>query len=399
MNALHPGSIVHVIDGLDRWFDTMRVDWPVPGYGGPVVHWWNHSLAYRGAGLDWRYEGIIDGYLTRWQATGERVWLDKAMRAGSDLVDGQLANGQFRNSAFELNPASGGTPHEAAADVGLLLLARELRDVDPIASERFLSAAHRNLESYWFEQLWHQPTSTLRDGRDEPTFVPNKAATFIDAILLLSELTEYEDLIERFAQPTAAKIIAMQVTEPANPLAGAIAQNRFGERVIDAYFPLYIARIIPPILALYGPTGDPRLQSAALSAARFLERIREPDGGFPQVIYGNGKTNRRPRWVAGSGDILRAFIVANRYGAEIDLSPSINWLLRGVRPDGHIVTAEGFGRIVPLISRRDRFADDLGVVGWCDKAFRALTLLAFGEQSRRVAVDKSDAIAVVGSAA
>ncbi len=42
----------------------MRVDWPTPGYGGPVVHWWNHSLAYQGAGLDWRYEGIIDGYLS-----------------------------------------------------------------------------------------------------------------------------------------------------------------------------------------------------------------------------------------------------------------------------------------------------------------------------------------------
>jgi len=396
MSALQTASVMNAIAGLDRWFESMRVDWPTPGYGGPVVHWWNHSLTYRGAGLDWRYEGIIDGYLTLWRATDERIWLEKAMLAGSDLVDGQLANGQYRNSAFELNPASGGTPHEAAADVGLLLLARELREVDPIAGERFLDAARRNLEMYWFDQLWDPPTSTLRDGRDESTFVPNKAATFIDAVLLLSEMTERNDLIERFTLPTAAKILAMQVTEPAKPPYGAIAQNRFGERVIDAYFPLYIARIIPPILRLHERTGDPRLQSAALAAARFLERIRESDGGFPQVIYGNGKRNRRPRWIAGSGDILRAFIVANQHGAEIDLAPSIDWLLRGVRPDGHIATAEGFGGIMPLVSRRDRFADELGVVGWCDKAIRALALLARDEPSRQANVADSVDVAMIG---
>lgn len=397
MNAVQPGSLVTAISGLDRWFDAMRVDWPTPGYGGPVVHWWNHSLAYRGAGLDWRYEGIIEGYLTLWRGTSERVWLDKAIRAGSDLVNGQLANGQYRNSAFELNPASGGTPHEAAADVGLLVLARELRGVDPVAGERFLHTARRNLEMYWFEQLWHQPTSTLRDSRDAATFVPNKAATFIDAVLLLSELTEHDNFVERYALPTAAKILDMQVTEPMGPLSGAIAQNRFGDRVIDAYFPLYIARIIPPILRLSQRTGDPCLHRAALAAARFLECIREPDGSFPQVIYGNGKRNRQPRWIAGSGDILRAFIHANLHGAEIDLRPSIDWLLRGVRPDGHIATAEGFGRIVPLVSRRDRFADELGVVGWCDKAFRALAHLTLGEHSQRAIADESDALAVTGS--
>ncbi|HEX7103699.1 MAG TPA: hypothetical protein VF201_13725 [Nitrolancea sp.] len=399
MIAMQPGSLVNVVIGLDRWFDAMRVDWPTRGYGGPVVHWWNHSLAYRGAGLDWRYEGIIDGYLARWRATNEREWLDKAIRAGSDLVEGQLANGQYRNSAFELNPTSGGTPHEAAADVGLLLLAHELRVADPVASQRFLDTARHNLEAYWFDQLWHQPSSTLRDARGEPTFVPNKAATFIDAVLLLSELTKRDDLVEQYALPTAAKIIEMQVTGPESGLSGAIAQNRFGDRVIDAYFPLYIARIIPPILRLYERTGDLRLHGAALAAARFLEGIREPDGGFPQVIYGNGKTNRRPRWIAGSGDILRAFVMANQHGAEIDVSPSIDWLLRGVRPDGHIATAEGFDRIIPLVSRRDRFADELGVVGWCDKAFRALALLTLGEQSQRAVAGTSNAVAVIGSTA
>jgi hypothetical protein len=93
------------------------------GYSGPVVHWWRDCLDYSGPGLDWRYEGIIIGYLNLWAATGEASWLAKARRAGDDLMNGQLPSGNFRNSCFELNPNTGGTPHEAACDLALLRLA------------------------------------------------------------------------------------------------------------------------------------------------------------------------------------------------------------------------------------------------------------------------------------
>ena len=79
--------ILQAVTGLDRWLETTRVTWPTPGYGGPVVHWWNHCLAYTGAGLDWRYEGIVGGYLTLWRATGVRGYLDKAVRAGEIFRD------------------------------------------------------------------------------------------------------------------------------------------------------------------------------------------------------------------------------------------------------------------------------------------------------------------------
>ena len=104
--------------------------------------------------------------------------------------------------------------------------------------------------------------------------------------------------------------------------------------------------------------------------------MHDPDGGFPQVIYRKGKMNRYPRWIAGAGDIVRAFVTANEYGAEVDPIPTINWILSGVRLDGHIATASGFRRVVPWVSRRDRHADEIGVVGWCDKAFRALSIVA-----------------------
>jgi hypothetical protein len=156
VSRIDEGEVARVVLGLDRWFDAMRVTWPTPGYGGPVVHWWNHCLVYRGAGLDWRYEGIVDGYLTLWRRTGDRRWLAKATRAGNDLVEGQLANGCFRNSMFELNPGDGGTPHEAAADVALLLLAQATRTDNDMGSNHFLAAAQRNLRLHFMGRLWHK---------------------------------------------------------------------------------------------------------------------------------------------------------------------------------------------------------------------------------------------------
>ena len=52
---------------LERWPETMR---DPDGYGGPVIQVWQQCLHYAGAGLDWRYEGIITGYLQLHEAKG-----------------------------------------------------------------------------------------------------------------------------------------------------------------------------------------------------------------------------------------------------------------------------------------------------------------------------------------
>jgi hypothetical protein len=360
---------------LDRWLDAMRVAWPTPGYGGPVVHWWGHCLAYRGTGLDWRYEGIVDGYLALWRLCDDRRWLGKAIRAGDDLVAAQLPNGCWPNSRFELNPGSGGTPHEAACDVALLTLAAELRTQGDPAADRYLAAADRNLSEYWLGRLWHRDTATLWDSEQAESFVPNKAATFLEAILLFAGLTGDDDLVTRYGIPIGDDILAMQVHRTGDILDGAIAQNRFGERVVESFFPLYVARCVPALAQLATRTGESRFGEAALAAAGFVGRVREPDGGLPQVLYGGGRRNRQPRWIAGAGDVLRALDVANQRGLAVDPGPTIDWILRGTRPDGRIAAAQGFGTLLPVVSRRDRDADEIGVVGWCDKAFRVLARL------------------------
>ena len=104
-NALRLETIADAVLGIDAWLDTMRCE---RGYSGPVTHRWRDCLIYTGVGFDWRYEGIISGYIRLHQVTGESRWLAKARRAGEDLISAQLPDGCFPASSFETNPAPGG---------------------------------------------------------------------------------------------------------------------------------------------------------------------------------------------------------------------------------------------------------------------------------------------------
>ena len=374
-------TVAAAVAGLDAWFDTMRQP---GGYGGPVVHWWRDCLDYTGPGLDWRYEGIIIGYLNLWAATGEDRWLTKARRAGDDLVAGQLPSGNFRNSEFELNPGTGGTPHEAACDLALLRLAGVLRETGDAGWEVTTRAAERNLREFYVGRLWDEAARSFRDAADVPSFVPNKAATLAEALFALARVTGERVWAERYALPALDAVLAHQVA--GGELDGAIYQNSFGPRRVAQFFPFYVARCIPGLLEGLAWSGDERYADGVRRAAGFVLRTRTDDGSFPQVIYPGGRINRYPQWVAGAADILRALDLARRVGVAFDAQPTLRWLLAGRRPDGAFRTAVGFGRATGCGRQggRRRAADprdDLGVCGWSDKAFRYLATLAGAGQT------------------
>ena len=58
-------QILEAVLHLDTWFETQRQP---SGYGGAVVHWWWDNLDFTAPGLDWRYEGILIGYLNLYAA-------------------------------------------------------------------------------------------------------------------------------------------------------------------------------------------------------------------------------------------------------------------------------------------------------------------------------------------
>jgi hypothetical protein len=367
-------SVIDVAVGrLDAWLDTMRGP-GIGGYGGPVAHWWQQSLLYTGPGLDWRYEGIIIGYLQLWERSGDERWLLKACQAGDDLVDGQLEAGHYRASAFEINPATAGTPHEAACDVGLLRLALALRKNCSGDWRTYGLCAERNIRAFYVDKLWNTIAHSFQDSPGTLSFVPNKAATACEAIFLLAELSGNESLVDEYALPNLERILQHQVNEAGDRLDGAIAQNSFGTRVIAKYFPIYNARCVPALVCAYRWTASERYLDAALRVMRFIHRWTEEDGALPTVVYANRRTNRFPAWVAPLGDVLRAGDELSVYGGEMKAGATLERVLRGQDASGGIQTATGFaaqagGPPGALPDARDL----LHVVGWCDKAFRYLT--------------------------
>jgi hypothetical protein len=357
------------VSALDAWFDTIRSE---DGYGGPVSHWWQQSFMYTGPGLDWRYEGIIIGYLTLWKKTSDAVWLEKATRAGDDLLNGQDAHGHFHASGFEINPSTGGTPHEAACDLALLTLANTLKTKGDSKWVDYFHCARRNLENYYLRSLWDTESNSIRDSTSGETFVPNKAATAAEAMFLFAEITGESDWVEQYAMPTVNRITRYQVSG-AGPTHGAIAQNSFGNRVVGKYFPLYIARCIPALIMAYNWSGSEKFLVSAIHAIEFIARWTNDDGSLPTVIYDNGRSSRFPAWYAPLGDILRASELLSGIGPSTDFRACANRLLEGQDASGGIRTGGGFaGQATGRCPRLPDIRDVLHVAGWCDKAFRYL---------------------------
>ena len=384
--AVDAAAIAEAVIRLDAWLETMRGP---DGYGGPVAHWWQNCFQFTGTGLDWRYEGIIIGYLNLYEKTGDEQWFAKARRAGDDLVRGQLSTGNFRNSCFELNPYTGGTPHEAACDLALLHLAQVLREQGDPAWQTYLATAKRNIWGYHIERLWDPEAQAFRDHPRIPGFVPNKAATLVEGLLMLARLTGDEALVEIYALPTLEAILAHQVQ--GGPLDGAIYQYSQKGRFVARFFPFYIARCVPGLVAGYEWTGDRRYLDAARRALDFVLQWRYNDGSFPQVVYPGGRVNRYPQWIAATGDILRAMALLAPYGFEADPEPTLAWLLRGQEPLGGFRTARGFAS---QISQREpgalpEFRDLLPVIGWSSMAFRYLTdLWPDGAEEKQAAAER-----------
>ncbi|NWJ45684.1 MAG: hypothetical protein HXX08_07375 [Chloroflexi bacterium] len=367
MSELTNSPIDDALARLEAWLETMRCP---GGYGGPVAHWWQQSLLYTGPGLDWRYEGIILGYLLLWKNTGQAQWLEKACRAGNDLLEGQLKSKNFKASSFERNPAIAGTPHEAACDIGLLSLALALGEID---QPKYAICAEQNIKEFLIEKLWDEQSRSFCDNIAKNTFVPNKAATICEALFLLAEVTGESRWVDYYALPTLNRILQYQCGKEQGRLEGAVAQNSIDNQMVLKYFPLYNARCVTALLKGYRWSGQARFLDSAIKIMRFITSWSFGEGSFPTVVYSNGTTNTAPNWIAALGDILRANAELATFGADFKMDGSLQRLLNGQDDTGGIQTASGFARQ----AGRNRLnlpdvRDVLHVAGWCDKAFRFL---------------------------
>ncbi len=343
-------SVAQAVANLAAWLETVRQP---GGYAGPVAHWWQNRYRYTGPGLDWRYEGLLEGYRVLYEKTGDPCWRQRLQRAATDLIQGQWLDGTYRASCFELNPGTMGTPHEAAATLGLLGALRYLKDPDAA-----LACARRNLEGL-VRRLWDPDLKGFNDRPGVYGRVPNKLATLAQAFLRFAVVSG-EEVWLGYARAALEDVLRYQV--PHGPLNGAIHQYapRPG-RGDGRFFPYYNARCVPPLLEAAQVLGEERYRAAARAALGFLERTYRA-GGWPQLLYTRGG-GVGPRWVAGAADILRAFRLMERPLP----GGALEWFLKGQLPSGAFRTAEGFGP-----GGRADYRDLTPVTGWNDKALRFL---------------------------
>ena len=368
-------EVAAAVARLAAWLRTMRQP---GGFAGPVAHWWQDCLLYTGPGLDWRYEGILAGYRLLYERTGRPEFRERLREAAGDLLAGQRADGHYRGSRFEQNPGVLGTPHEAAATLGLLWALPHLADRDAA-----LAAAGRNLVAL-VDRLWDPRAGGFDDRPGVPGRVPNKLATMAEALLLHAEAADTEVWLPK-ARAALDAVVAYQV--PSGPLTGAVHQYAPGAGAGDGrFFPYYNARCVPPLVLGARVLATERYRQAAEGIVAFLERSADQDGLWPQIVYSGGGRAPRPRWIAGAGDILRALRAMGRSVPEA----ALRRLLAGQLPSGGVRSAEGFAQ--PFGGRAPAgppdWRDLLPVVGWNDKALRLLCeFLPEGAELPKVGVE------------
>ena len=347
---------------LDAWLETMRQP---GGYGGPVAHWWQNRYGYTGPGLDWRYEGLLGGYAVLQDKRPEGRWLSRLHCAAADLITGQQGDGSYPASRFEINPGTLGTPHEAAATLGLLYALPHLRDE---VKGAVLQVSRRNLENL-IAKLW--------DGRgfnDRPGVrgrVPNKLATLAQALLTYTEASGDRRYVP-YVRAALEDVLRFQIQGGRRD--GAVHQYApDAARGDGRFFPFYAARCVPPLVFAATFFAEPRYRDAAERIVAFLDRTMNPDGSWPQVVYTGGRRAEWPRWVAGTADLLLAYVALRRPVPE----RALERLLHSQLVSGGFPTAEGFACQVgqrPVAGPPD-FRDVTPVVGWNDKVFKLLALL------------------------
>ncbi|MEM6430820.1 MAG: hypothetical protein AAF708_16395 [Deinococcota bacterium] len=347
---------------LLAWLRSMHQE---GGFGGPVAHWWQNRFRYTGIGLDWRYEGILIGYKLLASKTGDvDRFRSLTEQAVSDLRAGQTADGHLTASRFEMNPDTVGTPHEAAASLGLLEVLPLLTDPEPA-----LECAKRNVDAL-IQALWDEPRRGFNDGLHAVGRVPNKLATFAQTLMTLANVTG-DDAYLDYARAALDDVINYQLTD--GPQQGAIHQYAANAARGDGrFFPYYNARCIPPLVMGAQVLADARYQDAAELTLNFLTATMNPDGSWPQIVYQGGARAMWARWFAGTADTLLAYHALG----EMLPDAAVSRLLSSQLASGGFMTAEGFAsQISQRAGAALNYRDVMPVVGWNDKVLRLLSTL------------------------
>jgi hypothetical protein len=355
---------------LEAWFETMHGE---GGYHGPVVGLRGSAMAWCGPGHDWRWEGLLDGWVALHRRTASPVYLDRTEQALRDLRQAQLANGTFRNSYFENNPFEGGMPYEPAVMAAVLRAGRYLREQGRPWPDGTAAMIERFVEQRLVKELWNKVLRTFNNWlqSDFEVYSPPAVASIVETLCDYAELTNTAERWEGHLAGAAESLLKSQIR--GGPLAGALpVSNREGASAS----PYLAARCLPALARLEQRTGDARFAAAGEALAGFVRGCLLPDGGIPCMVFAGRPVRVAPLFVGAAAGTLVALDRARRLD-PVAVGPQVKWLLTRQTLSGAFDTAVGFGGGLPQ-ARRPDWRDALPVCGWADKVYALLARFAAG---------------------
>lgn len=365
--------IARAAAGLESWFETVHGE---DGYRGPSIGLRDTGIAFCGAGYDWRYEGLLDGFCQMYWATRDTAYLDAAERSLVHIQSAQLLNGAFRNSYFEYNPMEGGMPHEPAMLAAVCRTLRCLTAAGKTLPAGVEAMVYRYVHHHLLKQLWNKKLQTFNDW---PTsefqyYSPASAAAVIELLLEVADRTGEWNTLEHYVTGAADSLLHAQIKT--GPLAGGMPPSSRGDAGVS---PFLAARCLPALAAVAKKLNNDVYRVAATSLEEFLRRQSALPGGWPKMVFADRPPMHAPVFTGAIAGILTAMHRAERLTGD-DLKNPLEFILAQQTASGAFRTAAGFGQWRKPSPIPD-WRDVLPVCGWQDKIFALLACLHPGERA------------------
>jgi len=349
---------------LDGWLESLRGE---GGYYGPVVGLRGTAMAWCGPAHDWRWEGLLDGWVSRHRHTADPNFLDRIEGALRDLQGAQLADGSFRNSCFEQNPMEGGMPHEPAVMAAVLRAGRHLREAGRAWPEGSEAMLERFVEKRLIKSLWNKTLRTFNNWlqSDFDIYAPPAVAAIVETLFAYGELTGTAERWTPYLAGAAESLLKSQFRD--GPLAGALPVSSTDRASASPYL---AARCLPALTLLHHGTGDRRFAEAGDRLADFVKRGFRTAGGIACMAFAGRPQRVAPLFAGATAGAMWALCRAGRMDEAL-WNTQRDWLLALQTDSGGFDTAVGFGSGLPPRDPPD-WRDALPAYGWAAHVYALL---------------------------
>ncbi len=370
MNSNDPTAMPasEALAALEAWIEGMH---GAGGYAGPSVGLRGVSMSWCGPSHDWRWEGLLDGWISRHQRTRDPVYLDRIEEAFRELRCAQLADGSFRNSSFDLNPLEGGMPHEPIVVAALLRAGRHLRDAGRAWPDGSASMVERFVEERLIKSLWNKTLRTFNNWlqSDFEVFSPPAVAAAVETLIEYGELAGTTERWTPYIAGAADSLLKIQL--PDGLLAGALPATSTDR---DAASPFLASRCLCALTLLHRMTGDRRFEESARALAAFVRGAFQDSGGLACTLFEYRPHRVAPLFSGATASALSALARAGRLDDAL-WGRQLHWLMGLQSHSGGFDTAVGFGQGLPRRTPPD-WRDALPVCGWAAAVYALLACRA-----------------------